>query len=231
MALSPATHDGAMVRRLPLAESALAAYFAAMVAVAVLPVLGITEQSLVGALAFSPADLVSGRLWLLPLSGVIVDGTAWSQLVELAEGAAALVLLGGAGTFWRAAIAGHVGSTLIAYAVLGVLAMAAPASVGDLFRDPDYGVSCVWAGCLGALAVVAARRCRSRRAKVAVVCVACGPLVSLLQGGFVTQAGTVDLATLEHLLAFGLGALVAGASARGPAPTSRSRSLRASRTR
>jgi hypothetical protein len=214
-------HD--VARRLPLAETALAAYFAAAVAIAVLPAAGVAQQSLVGALAFSPDDLVTGRLWLLPLSGLIVDGTSWNQLALLAEIAAALVVLAGARTFWRAAIAGHVGSTLIAYALLGVLALTDPSSVGDLFRDPDYGVSCVWAGCVGALAVVAARRCSTWPARVAVAGFASAPLISLVHGGFVTSSGTVHLATIEHALAFGLGMLAARepvkVAALGSAPT------------
>jgi hypothetical protein len=200
-----------MSRRLPLAEGALAAYFALAVAVALLPAVGVTQQSLVGAMAFSPADLVSGKLWLLPLSGVIVDGATWSQLAMLAEVAVALVVLEGARTFWRAAILAHVGSTVIAYAVLGVLAVTAPSTIGDLFRDPDYGVSCVWAGCVGALAVVAARRCSNRPAKLAVAAGVSAPLVLVLTAGFVTRAGTVDLATLEHFVAFGIGMLAVAA--------------------
>lgn len=205
-----------MSRRLPLAAGALAAYFALAIVVALLPAVGITQQSLVGAMAFSPSDLVSGKLWLLPLSGVIVDGNTWSQLAMLAEVAAALVVLAGARTFWRAAIVGHVGSTLIAYAILGVLAVTAPSAIGDLVDAPDYGVSCVWAGSVGALAVVAARRCASRPAKAAVAVAVSAPLVIVLTAGFVTPAGTVNLATLEHVLAFALGMLAARRTTRAP---------------
>jgi hypothetical protein len=200
-----------MTRRLPLAEGALAAYFAVAVAVGLLPAVGVTQQSLVGAMSFSPADLMSGKLWLLPLSGVIVDGETWSQLAMLIGVAAALIALAGARTFWRAAILAHVGSTVVAYAVLGVLAVTAPSTIGDLFQDPDYGVSCVWAGSVGALAVVAARRCSSRRAKVVVAAGVSAPLVVVLTTGFLTPSGKVDLATLEHFLAFVIGMLAVAA--------------------
>lgn len=197
-----------MRRRPTVPELAVVAYFVVAVVVALLPTsLGITQRALVSALAFSPADLVSGKVWLLPLSGVVVDGETWAQLAVLAEAAVVLVLMAGARTFWRAAIVAHVGSTLIAYAVLAAVAVVAPSATGDLFRDPDYGVSCIWAGSVGALAVVAARRYASRRAKVAVAAAVSTPLVVLLTAGVVTPAGTLDLATVEHLFAFVLGAL------------------------
>jgi hypothetical protein len=199
-----------MPRRLPIATGALAAYFALALVLALLPAIGVTQQSLVGAMAFSPADLVSGKLWLLPLSGVIVDGNTWSQLAMLTEVAAALVVLADARTFWRAAILGHVGSTFIAYAILGVLALTVPTAIGGLFQAPDYGVSCIWAGSVGALAVIAARRCSSRPAKMAVAAAVSAPLILVLTAGFVTPAGTVNLATLEHSLAFVLGLVAAG---------------------
>jgi hypothetical protein len=215
------------VRRRPtLAELAFVAYFGVAVVVGLLPAgVGISHRALVSALAFSPADLVSGKLWLLPLSGVVVDGETWVQLAVLAEVAVVLVLMAGARTFWRAAVAAHVGSTLIAYAILAALAVVAPSATGDLFRDPDYGVSCIWAGSVGALAVVAARRYASRRAQVAVAAAVGTPVVVLLTAGVMTPAGTLDLATVEHLFAFVLGALVGRMTTADPHRSGRRQSL------
>ena len=192
------------------ADLAVAAYFAVAAAVALLPGLtGITHGELVDVLAFSPSDLLSGRLWELPLSGVVVDGDTWPQLALLLQTAVVLVAMAGARTFWRAAIAAHIGSTLIAYGLLAGLELADPRATGDLFTDPDYGVSCVWAGCVGALAVVAARRSQTRVVRAGVATAVTASLVLLLGPGFVTPAGTLRLATLEHALALLLGAWVA----------------------
>ena len=192
------------------AELAVAAYFAVAAAVALLPGLtGITHGELVDVLAFSPSDLLSGRLWELPLSGVVVDGDTWPQLALLLQTAVVVVAMAGARTFWRAAMAAHVGSTLIAYGLLAGLELTDPRATGDLFTDPDYGVSCVWAGCVGALAVVAAGRSHTRVVRAGVAAAVAASLVLLLGPGFVTPAGTLRLATVEHALALLLGALAA----------------------
>jgi hypothetical protein len=208
-AFTRACDAGPVRRRRPsFAGIAVVVYVAVVVVVALLPSIGgITHRTLVASLAFSPSDLASGRLWLLPLSGVVVDGPTWGQLALLAEAAVALVVVAGARTFWRAAILAHAGSTLAAYAVLEVLDAADPSITGDLFRDPDYGVSCVWAGAVGALAVVGARAWPNARAKVAIAATVGAPLAALLAAGFVTPAGTLDIASVEHLFAFPLGAL------------------------
>ena len=212
-----------MPRRLSFAGLALVGYLAAVVVVGLLPgQAGISHRTLVAALAFSPADLMSGRLWLLPLSGVVAEGDTWAQIALLAPAALAVVAVAGARTFWRAAIFAHVGSTFIAYAILALLEIADPPAVGDLFRDPDYGLSCVWAGAVGAFAVVVARSRANRRAKLTAAATLGVPVVALLAVGFVTPAGTLDIASVEHLFAFLLGALAGRMSPRArPAPAAR----------
>jgi hypothetical protein len=80
--------------------------------------------------------------------------------------------------------------------------------VAALITDPDYGISCVWAGCLGALASVHARRSATRARGILIFVVLSVPVAALLTSGFVTQAGTLDLASVEHALAFALGVAV-----------------------
>jgi hypothetical protein len=220
--LSRVRKDDGVRRRRSIAGLALVAYFVAALVVALLPsVTGVTHAALVGTLAFSPSDLLAGKIWLLPLSGIVVDGATWAQLAILAEVAVVLVALAGARTFWRAALLGHVGSTLIAYALLGIVNVADPSATGDLFRDPDYGVSCIWAGSLGALAVVAAGRCTRRPVKILVAAAISAPLFVADGAGIVTAAGTIDLAALEHVLAFGLGAVAGVAAVRRRRPAVR----------
>jgi hypothetical protein len=192
----------------------LAIYLGVVVAVALLP--ASTHRTLVTELAFSPTDLASGRLWLLPLSAVVIDGEIWVQVAVFVPAAVALVVVAGAGTFWRAAILAHVGSTLIAYAILQLLDVADHPVTGDLFRDPDYGVSCVWLGSLGALAVVCARSWATAHARVALAAILGAPILALLAAGLVTPAGTLDLASVEHLFAFPLGAFAGWRASKAP---------------
>lgn len=201
-------------RRATAWDLSVVAYLAAVAAVGVIPaVTGLTSHGIAGVTAFSPDDLVTGKLWLLPASGLVVAGDTWSQLATLAQVAALLTVLAGGRAFWRAAVAGHVGSTVVAYAIVGILTLTAPASVAHLLSAPDYGISCVYAGALGALAVTVARRCSSRRWALAGGLVATLPLLPLTAPGFVTAAGALKLAPLEHLLAFALGAAVSSAQA------------------
>jgi hypothetical protein len=64
----------------------------------------------------------------------------------------------GPATFWLAAAAGHLGSALLAYAGIGLLWLIGPADVDSVAEAPDFGISCVVAGVLGALAVGASGR-------------------------------------------------------------------------
>jgi putative copper export protein len=216
-ASTPVSRDRLGLR---LPELAVIAYFLVAGAIAALPAItGVSQASIESAMAFSPADLVAGKLWRLPLSGLVVDGEIWVQLPLLAAVAAVLVATAGGRLFWRVAIAAHIGSTLLAYAVVGSLAVTAPSVTHAVISEPDFGISCIWAGCLGALAITAARR--SGRKRVAFVLFAGIALLTAvpigLDGlgaeGFVT-AGTLDLSPLEHVLAFGIGVLVANTALR-----------------
>jgi hypothetical protein len=212
-------------------ELATAGYFALAAAIGAVPALtGLSHSALDSAMAFSPADLLAGKLWLLPLSGLVVDGETWVQLALLAGAAAVLVSVADGRLFWRVAIGAHVGSTLLAYAIVGLLAVTAPSITSGVITAPDYGVSCIWAGCLGALAITLARR-SSRRLPAFALFIAVALLTAVPLGldgvgaqGFVT-GGTLDLSPIEHVLAFGIGVLVANAVAK-PRPENGSPALR-----
>jgi hypothetical protein len=188
------------------AEGLVVAYLGAVALVGLLPALGVSPDTIVSATAFSPADLASGKLWLLPASGIVVAGDTWPQLAALAQLAAVILVVADGKTFWRAAIAGHVGSTLVAYAIVAVLAIVAPTTVHGLFDAPDYGISCVWAGALGGLAVVLCRSGLDPRVRLLAFAGQAVPVIVVLRSGFVNADGTLALASVEHALAFMLGA-------------------------
>jgi hypothetical protein len=121
------------------------------------------------ALAATPAALASGKLWLLVTSAFVVSGPPAVELTAVAIAVATLVRRQGAGAFWRVAPITHFGSTLIAYAGVGVLWLADQGAVARIVHDPDFGISAVWMGVLGALlggsvgsAMRASVRCREQ---------------------------------------------------------------------
>lgn len=182
----------------PLARAGAAAAGAYLLLVAALEIAradGIGPS--VADIASSPAGVAAGRLWELLSSGLLVAGDPVVQLVAMAPVVALVVALLGPGTFWRAAFAGHVVATLLAYAGVGVLWVVARADVDSVVDAPDYGVSCVWAAALGALLAGTLRRPWVRWLGVAATA-AFAVLVPFSR----------DLAGIEHLLAFALGAAV-----------------------
>jgi hypothetical protein len=150
-------------------------------------------------LAASPARVAAGELWPLVTSAFVIAGSPVAQLAATAVLLAAVVRRHGAGMFWLAAAVGHVGATLVTYAGVGVLWLASRADVDSVVDAPDYGISAIWSAALGALAAGAAVGPRWRRPALAAsaICV----LVLLAPTPF---GG--DLAGVEHVVAFGLGA-------------------------
>lgn len=141
--------------------ASVAAYVAAVAACEIARRLtGFPEPSDV---AVSPAALAAGKLWLLFTSAFLVSGPPLAELAGLTLAAVLLVRRAGPAAFWRAAIAGHVGATLIVYAGVGVLWLADRGAVAGVVDDRDFGVSGVWLGVLGALFAIAWRSPRGRR--------------------------------------------------------------------
>jgi hypothetical protein len=155
-------------------------------------------------LASTPAAVAQGRVWTLITSAFLVSGPAIPEIAGLAAVGALLVRRHGAGALWRAAAVGHVGSALVAYAGVGALALAGAHLAHHVLHAPDYGLSCVWAGVVGALGVSAAARLRRRPNRSAAVALAAtyGVLVVL------TLVVGTPLVRAEHLLALLLGGAV-----------------------
>ena len=159
-----------------------------------------------GDLASSPARLAAGHVWELLTSGLVTTGHPVLQLVAVAPVAALAIAWLGPLAFWRAALAGHVGATLVVYAGVGLLWLLSPADVDPVVRAPDYGISCVWAGALGAL-VAGSLRLSPALWVVILAGVACVTWLPFWG----------ELAGVEHVVAFALGALVtARAGCRAP---------------
>jgi len=180
-----------------VAAALAAAYLLAVIVVTVLERSGTVEVSALQ----SSADLVAGgELWRLLTSGLVVEGVAVPQIALTAIAAIAFVRLEGAALWWAAVVVGHVGSALLAYAIIGVATALGSAGAEAAADDPDFGISCVLGATLGALFASGLRR-RDRT------------LVGVAALGFVALLPfSLDWYGPEHPLSFVLGAAVVLAS-------------------
>jgi hypothetical protein len=149
----------------------------------------------------SARKIASGQVWILPASALVVDKPFLIGLIAFAVLAAATLQFCGTRTFWLAAAAGHAGSTLLVYAIIGATRLADPHIFARAAATPDFGVSAMQGAWVGAIAATAwlwagANR-RNRGLVVAGVCAIAGvgwwlhPDPSIL--------------TTEHLFAFLIG--------------------------
>jgi hypothetical protein len=175
-----------------------------------------------GDVAATPAAVAAGKVWLLLTSALLVSGQPILgvndvavdvlEFVGLVLAAAMVVSRFGGKAFWRAAIAGHVGGTLLVYAGLGLLWLSAH-DAGSVVHKLDYGVSAVFMALLGALTVSAWQTLASSRRQRRELLL----LTASAAGGIVGATLFSPVVDAEHGLAFALGALV---SAFGPRPGS-----------
>lgn len=123
----------------------------------------------------SVARVAAGQLWVLATSALVVDRPVLVGFAAFVSLAALTMWYCGARTFWIAAIAGHLGSTLIVYAIVGLSRLVDTHLFGSAFVAPDFGVSAMQGAWVGALATTAwfqtgrGRGCRA--AVIAGVCV------------------------------------------------------------
>jgi hypothetical protein len=110
-----------------------------------------------------------------------------------------------------AAAAAHLGSAVLAYAGIGILWLVQRSDVDGVVDAPDYGISCVWAGAIGALVAAGLGSGRVRERALAVAAIGLFYVVFGASGG---------LAGVEHVLAFALGAAVTWALGRRAATRS-----------
>ena len=122
-------------------SAAAAAYF---VAVAVLTATADTSD-----LQSSADQVADGELWRLFSSGLVVDGVAAPQIALTALAAFAVIRLQGPAVWWAAVLVGHVGSALLAYAIVGIAIALGSGGAEAAANDPDFGISCVLGASLG----------------------------------------------------------------------------------
>jgi hypothetical protein len=185
-----------------VATTLAAAWLAVVGAIAT--VQAATGRPHAAALASTPDAVAHGRLWTLLSSGLVIDGVPLAQLAGTALVVAATVKAFGGRRFWLIALTGHIGATLLTYLGVALLSLTQVGDVDHVIDAPDYGVSAVWAACLGALAVKGSMR---RSDAVGVVSGALGVAGLVVFAALVPRATGVD--AVEHLLAFALGGAVA----------------------
>jgi hypothetical protein len=151
---TPPAADGTGEKHLSARAAGIISIAAYVLAIAVFEIMrrtvGFPEPS---DFALTPAALAEGKVWLLFTSALLVSGPPLLELAGLVLAIGVLARRDGPASFWRAGFAGHLGGTLTVYAAIGVLWVIARSTVRSAVYAPDYGVSAVWLGVLGAIFV------------------------------------------------------------------------------
>lgn len=152
----------------------------------------------------SPDALVAGDIGRLLSSSLIIDAELpLLQVALLATVTAVVIVRHGPRLWWIAALVGHVGSALIAYAIIaGGIALGFD-SAERIADDWDYGISCVLAAQFGVLFADSLRRLRGGRGHRGDWL-----LLGATTTGLLGWLATIGWYGIEHPLAFGLGAAV-----------------------
>ena len=156
-------------------------------------------------LAASPHAVGEARLWSLLTSALLVQSPLFWSLGSFALLGALTLKVCGTRVLLISALAGHVASTLVVYALLALARTVDPRVFEAVLSAPDYGVSAISAAWLGAIASVSWRaRDRTLRGKIAT---ALAVVATALFGWTLRRhLGFLDL---EHVVAFGIGVVVA----------------------
>ncbi len=140
----------------PLLTGGIVAYFAA-VTFSVIADRGVGLRPI--EVSSSPLGVANGELVRLLSSGLVVAGKLpLVQIGATALVAVALVRRAGPGAWWGAALSGHIGSAAVAYLVIAVAIAAGTSSAEAVAHHPDFGISAVAFGTIGALAVLTIQR-------------------------------------------------------------------------
>ena len=151
--------------------------------------------------AASAAKVADGELWLLPASALVVDRPVYIGLVAFGLLGLAALSICGTRLFWVLAVVGHIGSTVVVYAIIWASRMTDPDVFSSAFVRQDFGVSAIQAAWVGGIAVTAwGRAGADSRARLLV-----GVGVCALAGVGWWLHPDPSILTTEHLFAFLIG--------------------------
>jgi hypothetical protein len=169
-------------------------------------VAGLTLAIRVQALSLAPfvasaAKIAAGQIWLLPASAFVVDRPVGVGLISFALLGLATLRICRAPVFWIAAAAGHIGSTLAVYAIIGASRLAEPHVFASAAVSQDFGVSAIQGAWVGAIATTSWRWAGvDHRARAAVAAGVCA--VAAIAWWLHPDP---SILTTEHLFAFLIG--------------------------
>jgi hypothetical protein len=149
----------------------------------------------------SARKLASGQVWLLPASALIVDRPVLVGLAAFCVLAVATLRICGTRTFWLAAAAGHAGSTLLVYAIIGATQLADSEIFASAAARPDFGVSAIQGAWVGAITATAWSRAGTDYRDRSIV--AAGVCAVAAVGWWLHPDPSI--LTTEHLFAFLIG--------------------------
>lgn len=211
--------DGGTIRR---ARPSLAGWASGVLLVFV--VAALTHAIRAHELSFAPfaasaAKIGAGKIWLLPTSALVVDRPVEVGLIAFGLLVFATLWICGARVFWIGAAAGHIGSTLAVYALIGLSRLANPQVFTSAMVSQDFGVSAMQAAWVGAIAATAWRSARADPRARAFV----GAGIGVLAGVAWWLHPDPSILTTEHLFAFiiGCGLVSVGQSSAGTARLAR----------
>jgi hypothetical protein len=150
-------------------------------------------------LASTPDLIAHGRLWTLLTSALPVSRYPILEIPGLLAAIYGVWRLAGLGAVWTAALAAHIGATLVVYGAVGGLWLADRGAVDRFVDRLDYGISAVWLGELGLLTALLWNR--NRRAAIGV-----GGASIAVSAALLPFAG--EIASAEHFLALAIGWLL-----------------------
>jgi hypothetical protein len=159
----------------------------------------------VDAVAASPHRLEDGAVWRLVADGAVAQQPVVLSLVAFAILSVAAVRVCGRRGYLAAALGGHVGSTLVAYAVVAA-ALAAHVATRRTLDVDDYGVSAVEFAWIGAIAAAAWRHPGQTATGRGLIVLSCAAIAAI---GYALHP-ELTLLDVDHPFALAIGAAVAG---------------------